>query len=242
MQKLTKLFRKSLLISLFISLGFMAQGCEELQNLTNLSEQEVADGLKEALKVGTQNSVSMTHTLDGYYGNPAIRIPFPPEAQNAYNYISSSMPSLKPLLTESVLLMNRAAENASDKAGPIFLSAITSLTIMDAWNILKGQQNAATVYLQNATYSALYTSFKPDIHAALSSVGATTTWNTITSGYNTVAAFSPSLNAINTDLSDYTTNRALTGLFYLIEQEELKIRTDPQARVNDLLKRVFALQ
>jgi hypothetical protein len=238
---------KLLLFSLLISLSVGLLSCEDLlDNINNdeLTEAEVAQGLKEALKVGTNNSVAETNKPDGYFGNPLIKIPWPEEAAGAYNYINTSttLSFLRPVLNEVVLKMNRGAEQASEKAKPIFIDAITGITIMDAWNILRGANDAATMYLYNNTYSNLHITFKPDIHSALESVGAATAWNTVTSSYNTIASnpiTGSNLDPINTDLADYTTEKALDGLFFLVAQEELQIRTDPVARINDILRKVF---
>ncbi len=230
---------------LMILIAVSFKSCDEDGNLIldmPLTEQEVAQGLKEALKVGTNNSVVETNRQDGYFGNPMIKIPWPEEASGAYNYISNNMATLKPLLDEVVLKMNRGAEQASIKAKPIFINAITSISIMDAWDILRGADNAATMYLYNNTFHDLHLAFKPDIHLALESVGAATLWSQITTQYNTVAnapLLGTNLDPINTDLSGYTTGKALDGLFHLVAEEELKIRTDPVARINDILKKVF---
>jgi hypothetical protein len=216
------------------------RSCEEIGNFPMpLSETEIIQGLKEALLVGAEKTIIKTNQTNGFYGNDLIKIPWPEEAAGAYNYINKNLPALSPVLDEVVLKMNRGAEAASEKAKPIFLEAIKNMSFEDARNILRGNNNAATKYLHDKTYAALHTAFKPDIHAALQSVGAASTWTSITSTYNPIARMLPGINPINTDLSDYTTTQALDGLFLLIEQEELKIRTDPAARVNEILKKVF---
>lgn len=225
-------------------LGFMLlfafSSCDEEGNLVlPLSEAEIVEGLKEALKVGANNSVVQTNQTNGYFGNPQLKIPWPEEAAGAYNFINNNMPLLRPLLDDVVLRMNRGAEQASEKAKPIFVDAITTMSIQDARNILNGDDNAATVYLHSRTYTSLHTAFKPDIHSALEAVGAASLWQQIANSYNPIASITPGINPINTDLADYTTTRALDGLFFLIEEEELKIRTDPLARISEILKRVF---
>lgn len=231
------------LVLFLTCMPILISSCDEDGNLIiptpTLSEEDVANGLREALKVGTQNSVSVASQTNGYFGNDLIRIPWPQEAAGAYNFISNNMSSVKDLLDEVVLLMNRGAENAADKAGPIFIDAITSITIYDAWDILNGADDAATQYLSDRTFDSLHASFKPDIHNALETVGAATLWSNITTAYNPIANITPGYEPINTDLAEYTTQKALEGLFYLISEEELKIRTDPVARVSDLLKKVF---
>lgn len=229
-----------IIISIISFFLLSISSCEEIAQRP-ISEAEVARGLKEALRVGAENSVSSAMQANGFLNHPVIKIPFPPEAQGAYNYINNSS-LLRPLLDEFILRLNRAAEDASEKALPIFADAITQMTVQDAWGILKGNNTAATTYLHRRTYSNLYDAFKPDIEASLNSVGAASAWNELSRAYNGIANFNPNLTPVSTDLADYTTNRALDGLFHLIEQEETKIRKDPAARVNDLLKRVFAQQ
>lgn len=131
--------------------------------------------------------------------------------------------------------MNHAAENAVSKATPIFLDAITSMTITDAVNILRGDKNAATEYFKAKTSTSLVALFKPEINNALNTVNATKYWTDITSTYNKI----PFVNPVQTDLSQYVTDKAVSALFTQIASEENKIRTDPAARINDILKRVF---
>ncbi len=224
---------------------FTLQSCEVLKMLEQeqtsrpLTQAEIAQGLREALKVGINKSVEKTHTANGYFGNPRIKIPWPEEAIGAYNFIDNNLSALRPLLDEVVLQMNRGAEEASAKAIPIFTEAIANMTIHDAQNILLGPDDAATRYLNERTYSALHEAFKPDIHKALESVGAATLWTEITNVYNPVARLTPGIQPITTDLADYTTTKALDGLFLLVAEEELKIRENPAARINEILRRVF---
>jgi hypothetical protein len=206
-----------------------------------MSEAEVASGLREALTIGAVNAVLATNKENGYFGNDAIKIPFPAEAAGAMNYMQNSA-LLRPLLNEFVLRLNRAAEQAAVNARPIFTNAIRDITIQDAWGILRGGQNAATNYLHDRTYSQLYSAFKPDVIRSLNSVGAQNAWAELTNAYNTIATLSPNLNKVNTDLADYATNKALDGLFLMVAEEEAKIRRDPAARVTELLKKVFAQQ
>jgi hypothetical protein len=244
MMKNLKIFLLLFAFSIIPLLTF--HSCDQLQQIsipgggtTPLTEAEIIRGLKEALVVGAGNSVALTNKTDGFFGNPRIKIPWPQEAAGAYNYINTNLPSLQPLLDEVVLKMNRGAEMASAKAKPIFIDAVMSMTISDARNILYGGNNAATQYLNQRTYAALHAAFKPEIHNALESVGAATVWSNITNPYNRIARITPGVNVINTDLSDYTTSEALKGLFLLIGEEETKIRQDPRARVNEILRRVF---
>ncbi len=229
----------ALVLLILLSINF--QSCDE-ETTFALSEQEIAEGLKEALIVGTNYSVEETNQHNGFYDNPAypgIKIPWPEEATGAYNYIDENMDLIKPLLDTVVLRMNRAAEQASNKAKPIFIDAITGITIQDARDILNGTNDEATNYLKDRTYNELHAEFRGDIYCALENVKAVTAWETITTKYNRIASFTFGQEPINTDLADYTTEKTLDGLFHLVAEEEMKIRTDPKARVNDLLERVF---
>jgi hypothetical protein len=237
------------LTAVIIVATIFIKSCASLENIqlpplpggtsAPLTEAEIIRGLKEALRVGAEQAVAQTNKTDGFFKNDLIRIPWPQDAIGAYNYINNNVPGMRPVLDEVVLKMNRGAEQASEKAKPIFLDVIMNMSIQDARNILMGEKNAATQFLRERTYQSLHTAFKPDIHKALESVGAATAWSSVTTYYNPVARVMPSLQPINTDLSDHTTTQALNGLFLIIEQEELKIRTDPVARVNDILRRVF---
>jgi hypothetical protein len=221
-----------LLLILPLTLAFSA--CD--LGVEGLTEEEVVEGLKEALKVGTDTSTASAHAVDGYFLNPQIKIPFPEDAQIIETTLRNL--SFNGLCDGLIQKLNRAAEDAADEAKPIFVSAITTMTIEDAWNILKGQDDAATEYLRGRTYGELKTTFKPDIENSLATVGADVAWTQVTTTYNSIPFVTPA----NTDLADYTTGKALDGLFTLIKAEELKIRQDPQARVTDILQRVFAEQ
>jgi len=238
MKKLKKILFLFLLPVLVFSSSF--SGCKDLIKLP-LSEAEVSRGLREALSIGAVNAILATNKENGYFMNNAIKIPFPDEAQGAMKYMQNSS-LLKPLLNEFVKLLNRAAEHAAIKAKPIFADAISGITFRDAWQILRGGEGAATSYLRGRTYINLLAAFKPDVLGSLQAVGAQTVWAELTSAYNTIANITPSLAKINTDLADYTTRKALDGLFHVVEQEENKIRKDPVARVTGLLKRVFENQ
>ncbi|HHG85180.1 MAG TPA: DUF4197 domain-containing protein [Bacteroidetes bacterium] len=219
-----------------LSLVFLGTGCEGLD--TKLSDEEIVEGLKKALEVGTDKSVVATNVLDGFNGNSLIRIPHPPEADNVINVVSGvsllGQPIGQNAVDGFVLKLNRAAEDATDEAKPIILSAITSMTIVDGLNILKGADDAATQFLRTSTYADLKVAFRPDIEQSLNTVGAQTAYGEIVTIYNTISS-----NPANPDLADYTTGKALDGLFTLIAQEELNIRQNPSARISDILIKVF---
>jgi len=131
--------------------------------------------------------------------------------------------------------MNRAAEKAASEAKPIFISAIKDMTVKDAINIVKGSDNAATMYLKNTTSPQLIDKFKPVIKSSLDNVNATKYWSDLITIYNKI----PLVKKMNPDLTAYVTGKAIDGLFVMIAKEELKIRKDPMARTSELLKKVF---
>ena len=202
-----------------------------------LTNEQVIQGLKEALSVGTGNSTNSASASDGFYKNTKIFLPFPPDAIKVKDKLESI--GFKEPVDKFVLTLNRAAEEATKEAKPIFLNAITSMTIADGFNILKGADNAATKYLQDKTSDALYTTFKPKVKGAIEKVQLTKYWEPVINKYNAVTALTGG-DKVNPDLEDYVTRRAMSGLFTLIADEELKIRKDPVARVTDILKTVFS--
>lgn len=232
--------RTKLTIALLGGLTLLTPSCDVLMEMSEgmqmnmpLTEAEVSNGLKEALRVGIKNAVTQTSATDGYLSNSLIRIPFPPEAQKVKDALNNiGMSNLVQQFEES---MNHAAENASAKATDIFVDAISKMTITDAMSILKGSDDAATQYLHRTTGTQLEAAFTPIVEDALESVQVTQYWTDITSAYNQIPFVSP----VNTDLTGYVTHSAIDGLFVMVANEEKEIRENPQARVNDILKRVF---
>ena len=198
-----------------------------------LTNDEVIRGLREALTIGTNNSSSLTSKLDGFYKNPEIFIPFPPEALKVKEKVEQL--GMKKQVDEFVMTLNRAAETATLEAAPIFVNAIKEMTIADGFAILRGNDNAATQYLKDKTTAQLKVKFNPVVKNAIQKVEVTKYWNPIINTYNKV----PFVEKMNPDLEDYVTTKAMDGLFLMIAKEESKIRKDPMARVTDLLKKVF---
>ncbi len=198
-----------------------------------LTEKDAADGIKEALVNGTGESVKMVSALDGYWGNPEIKIPFPAEAKDMESKLRSMGMGKK--VDEFNESMNRAAEKAATEAKNIFIAAIKNMTVRDAINIVKGTDNAATMYLKNNTSPELISKFKPIIKTSLDNVNATKYWSDLITVYNKL----PFIKKMNPDLPQYVTQKAIDGLFIMIAKEELKIRKDPAARTSELLKKVF---
>jgi hypothetical protein len=202
-------------------------------NPSTLSNEEVINGLKEALSIGANESTSLASKLDGFYKNPAIFIPFPSEAQKVKEYANKV--GLTAQVNKFELTLNRAAEEAAKSAAPIFLDAVKGMSITDGFSILKGADNAATVYLKDKTSPELVAKFTPIVKAAIAKVQLTKYWTPIVTSYNKV----PMVQKQNPDLTAYVTDKAIQGLFKLLADEELKIRKNPAARISDLLKKVF---
>lgn len=198
-----------------------------------LSNDEVIKGLKDALTVGTNNSTGIASKVDGYYKNPKMFIPFPPEAKQVKDKMDAL--GMKPQTDKFVMTLNRAAEEAAKNAAPVFINAVKGMSIGDGFGILKGADNAATQYLKDKTTAELKQKFTPIVKAAIDKVEMTKYWNPIITKYNKL----PMVQKQNPDLTAYVTEKAMAGLFMLLAEEELKIRKDPLARVNDILKRVF---
>lgn len=200
---------------------------------SSLSSSEIASGLKEALNIGAQNASNKLSATNGFFGNAAIKILLPPEVRAVESKLRAL--GMNKLVDDAILKVNRAAEDAAKSAAPIFVQSITSMSIMDAVGILRGADNAATQYLQRTTTNALTNAFRPTIQKSLNKVGAVNAWNTVFSTYNRL----PLVNKVNPDLTGYVTEKALSGLFVTIAQEEAKIRKDPASQVTNLLKKVF---
>lgn len=198
-----------------------------------LTTAEVADGLKEALIKGISNGSDIVSQLDGYFKNPEIKIPFPPEVKKVEDKLRQV--GLGNEVDKFVMTLNRGAEDAAKEAKPIFITAIKSMTIQDAWSILKGQPDAATQYLKRTTSAQLKDKFKPVIQNSLNKVNATKYYGDIVNSYNKI----PFTEDVNPNLDDYATDRAIEGLFTMIAKEEKNIRQDPLARTTELLKKVF---
>ena len=199
-----------------------------------LTENEIINGLKEALKIGTSNAVGTVSKLDGYYKNPEIKIPLPNDVQKAEKYLR--LAGFGNLVDDFELSMNRAAEQAAPEAKSIFWDAVKQMSFDDARKILNGRDNEATLYFQDKTSARLSEIFKPIVGQAMSEVGATNTYKDLNKKAQTI----PFVDSFSFDLDQYVTDKALDGLFFMLAAEEKKIREDPAARVTDLLKKVFA--
>jgi len=204
-----------------------------LGELGGLSDAKISSGLKEALKIGTENAVHFTGRLDGYFKNQAIKILMPEKLQTMEKTLRAV--GLGRELDEFVLSMNRAAERAAPAAKQIFWDAIGEMTFQDAKKILSGNETAATDYFKAKTTDKLTTAFRPIVDKATNEVGVTRQYKELVGRFQSI----PFVKAETVDIDRYITTKALDGLFYVVAQEEKKIRTDPAARVTDLLKEVF---
>lgn len=199
-----------------------------------LTTAEVSDGLKEALTNGIVKGADQLSATDGYFKNPEIKIPFPPDVKKVEDKLRQI--GMDKQVDNFIMTLNRGAEDAAKEAKPIFVNAIKQITIEDAWGILNGDVNAATSYLERTTSPQLKEKFKPVIQNSLDKVGAAKYYTDLVNTYNKI----PFVEKVNPDLNEYATNLAMKGLFMQIAKEEKKIRQDPTARTTDLLVKVFS--
>ena len=199
---------------------------------SSLSSSEIVSGLKEALSLGAQKSGDKLSATDGFFKDAAVKILLPQQVRDVENKMR--MLGFGKLVDNAELSMNRAAEDASKAAAPIFLDAIKKMTVTDALNILRGSDTAATGYLRKTTSPELTTAFSPVIDTSLEKTDANKYWKDVFTTYNKFTS-----KPVDTDINSYVTGKALDGLFYYVAQEEVSIRKDPAARVTDVLKNVF---
>ncbi|KAB2836312.1 MAG: DUF4197 domain-containing protein [Candidatus Brocadia sp.] len=198
-----------------------------------LDESTITAGLKEALAIATDKTVTSLSSLDGYFANKAVKILMPEKIQKVSDTLGKF--GFQKQVDDFVLSMNRAAEKAVPVAREHFVDAIKQMTFKDATEILEGGDTAATDFFKKKTYNKLYDSFKPMISDSMDQVGVTNYYKDMMGKFTSI----PFVSAASVDLDDYVTNESLDGLFYMVGEEEKKIRKDPAARVTDLLKEVF---
>ena len=228
---------------LMLTIAIQFAGCAELQKVVNnlpnggsISQDQIGDGLRQALDNGIQNQVTKLTAKDGFYRNQLVKILLPEELQAVDKGLRKV--GLRNLADEGIKVLNRAAEDAVKTATPIFINAVKEMTFSDAKNILLGEKNAATSYLQTKTSTNLYASFSPVIKNSFSKVGADKVWGTLIQKYNSI----PFVKKVNPDLTQYVTTQTLKGVFTMIGIEEKGIREKVGLRNTTLLKQVFALQ
>jgi hypothetical protein len=229
-----------LLLSSFYTcaqIGFLKKANDKAQNLItsklSVSEHDVKKGLVEALSKGSEYAIKKASATNGFNGNPLIRIPFPEEAKKMK--VALTKIGLEEQINSMEKSINQSAEIASKEALNILISAIKNMNIKDAYSILKGEDNAATLYLNDQTNDFLYQSFKPIIIESMEKIEIAKQWNPLVKRYNSI----PFTEKINPDLEDYITNKAIEGLFVLVAQQEKEIRQNPLARTSEILKSVF---
>jgi hypothetical protein len=199
----------------------------------NLTNEDVIKGLREALLIGTDKATGFAGKLDGFYKNPRLFIPWPQEALEMKEKLIKMGFSKKVEAFE--MSLNRAAEEASRNAAPVFIDAVKNMSVQDGFVILRGDDTAATSYLRKTTYLPLKDKFLPVVKDAIEKVKVTSYWHPLVTAYNLV----PGVEKQNPNLDEYVTNRTINGLMLLIADEEARIRNNPAARVSDLLKKVF---
>jgi len=237
--------KKKFIILAFCSFGLASCDPQTLEGVLSnypktqsspLSNEDIIKGLKEALRLGAQTAVQSTSTENGFLNDPLIRIPFPQEAQQAKDWAISK--GLGNQVTTFETTLNRAAEKASIKAFDIFANAIMQMTVQDAYGILHGETNAATEFLKRTTTNQLKEAFGPIVKQSIQEVELTKYWEPITTGYNATTLLTGKPK-VSTDLQVYVLDKALSGLFVHVAKEEAKIRTNPAARVTEILQKVF---
>jgi len=223
---------------------FQCVACSELQHVINqlpqstsqIGNNQIASGLKEALNMGIEKQVTKLTEKNGFFSNELVKILLPEELQKVDNTLRKV--GLSKLADEGLKVLNRAAEDAVSQATPIFVDAIKGMSFNDAKTILLGDNNAATQYLTTNTQTALYSKFSPVIQNSFKKVGANQIWNNLITKYNSL----PLTNNVNPDLTDYVTQQALSGVYKMIAVEENEIRTKLSSRTTDTLRKIFALQ
>ncbi len=208
-------------------------GGQSTGGTTSASGADIAQGLKEALRIGTEKAVANTGRPDGFLGNSLIKILLPKKFQTLEKGLRLAGQGDK--VDTFITSMNRAAEQAAPKAKSIFVDAITSMTIDDAKNLLNGGDTAATDFFKVKTSDKLYKTFRPVVDSSMNKLGTVQRYNALLGQAKGV----PFVKTQSLDVGDYVTNKSLDGLFLMVAQEEKRIRTNPAARVTDLLKNVF---
>jgi len=242
------------LILLFFTLNSNAQFSNLLKKITNktvpLSNADIVGGLKDALLVATDSSVTHLSAVDGYLKDLTIKILLPPEARTITDNLSK-LPGGAKLVDDVIIRINRAAEDAAKGAKPIFVNSVREMTFTDGLKILKGPNDAATQYFVQKTSVQLGELYRPKIRESLNKnlvagISTQQSWNELTVQWNKIAA-SPlgqfaGMKTVNVKLEDYILEQALKGMFLKIAEREKDIRTNVKARVTPLLQKVFGSQ
>lgn len=239
------MFKK--ILPLLMVFAMLFSGCDTASNILQQAGEvltggggsylptsgEAGSGLKQALEFGIAAGANRLADKDGYFGNPLVKVLFPPEAQKVEDAMRNL--GLGSMVDKAIESFNRGAEKAAKEAAPIFVTAIKSMTINDAMGILLGDNEAATSYLKSSTLQQLNARFTPIIDRSLNEVNATKYWEDVIVRYNKI----PFVQKVNPDLTSFVTEKALDGLFMMVAKEELKIRDNVSSRTTDLLQKVF---
>jgi len=234
---------------------FFLQSCAELSQVANavasqnlpLTNTEIISGLKEALLVGADSSIAHLSSVDGYLKDLTIKILLPPEAKSITENISK-LPGGSKLVNDVIIRINRAAEDAAKGAKPIFVNSVREMTFADGLQILRGPENAATLYFQQKTSQQLSELYRPKIRESLNKnlvagISTQQSWNELTKSWNQIAGSAigklTGMKVVEVKLEDYILQEALKGMFVKIAEREKDIRTNANARVSNILKRVF---
>ena len=245
---------KKAILPIIISVSLLLGSCAELMTVLQttagdgpLTEGEVTEGLKEALKTGARNSAQRLAAQNGYYGDELIKIYLPEEATVIVDNITK-IPGGEKLVEDVILRINRAAEDAAKEVAPIFIGSITQMTVRDAFGILNGEDDAATQYLIRTTYDELFNLYSPRIQSSVEkdivgNISTQDSWDALTGQWNkfagSLAGRLAGVSPVETNLGNYLTAKALDGMFMKVADEELKIRKEVSARVTPILQRVF---
>jgi hypothetical protein len=227
--------KKILPVSLFV---FILSGCDVIKNLPagsgGITEVEAGQGIKEALVQGVTTAVLNLNKTDGFFGNAAYKLLLPPDAKKIENTLRDL--GMGKQVDKAILQINRGAEDAVGFAKPIFTDAIKEMTLVDAINIVKGSNDAATNYFRQKTTDKLIAAFTPSVKSSLDKVNATKYYADVVNTYNN---FPTTFTKINPDLPSYVVGKAVNALFDQVAKEEANIRANPVARTTDILKKVF---
>lgn len=227
---------KTCMLIIFLLTGF--SGCDTISTISGIggpvTEGEAQQGIQQALSQGISTAILNLNKEDGFFGNTLYKILIPPDAKKVENTLRNI--GMGRQVDKAILQINRAAEDAVGYAKPIFADAIKQMTITDAISIVKGQNNAATLYFKDKTFIKLTEAFKPSIQQSLDKLEATRYYTDIITIYNKLPT---TLNKVNPDLTGYVVGKATETLFDQIAKEEANIRANPIARTTEILRKVF---
>jgi len=199
----------------------------------SLSSDDISGGLKEALRVGTQEVVKNLGAIDGFNLDPQIHIPLPRELDQVKKALGKI--GMDSMLTDLETRLNRAAEIATPKAKQLFITAINEMTLDDVMAIYKGPEDSATQYFKSRMSGSLAVTMKPIVDESLADVGAAKSYDKLMARYNSV----PFVPKVEANLGDYVVEKGMDGIFFYLAREEAAIRQNPAARTTELLRTVF---